>query len=96
MTSKRKKADTTDGPRKLSFEKSLERLEKIVEEMESGSLGLEKLMKHFEEGQSLVADCSKKLNEVERKIEKLVTRDGQPATEPFETQDEAEEDEDLF
>ncbi|MBU0678220.1 MAG: exodeoxyribonuclease VII small subunit [Verrucomicrobia bacterium] len=65
------------------FEEALERLEKIVEEMESGNLSLEDMMKHFEEGSMLVKHCDKKLNEVERKIEKLVEKDGEMTTEPF-------------
>lgn len=65
------------------FEKSLERLEVIVQEMESGTLSLDKMMKHFEEGMSLVKSCSEKLNEVEHKIEILVKKNGQITTEPF-------------
>ncbi len=59
---------------KMSFEQSLERLEQIVKEMESGSLSLEKMISRFEEGQKLLKDCSGKLNEVERKIEVLVKK----------------------
>lgn len=76
------------------FEKSLERLETIVREMESGELSLEKMMKHFEEGMSLVGICSTKLNEVERKIELLVKQGGQTTLAPFETPEEPEEEED--
>ncbi|MFA5044151.1 MAG: exodeoxyribonuclease VII small subunit, partial [Kiritimatiellia bacterium] len=66
------------------FEKSLERLETIVREMESGELSLEKMMKHFEEGMSLVGVCSTKLNEVERKIELLVKQGEKTVLAPFE------------
>lgn len=65
------------------FEKSLERLEEIVHEMESGTLSLDKMMKHFEEGMNLVKACSEKLNEVEHKIEILVKKNGQLSAEPF-------------
>lgn len=68
----------------VDFEKSLERLETIVEEMESGELSLEQMIKHFEEGSKLVTLCSGKLNEVEQKIEKLVKKDGGLTAEPFE------------
>ena len=68
----------------VDFEKSLERLETIVDEMESGELALEEMIKHFEEGSKLVTLCSKKLTEVEQKIEKLVKKDGGLAEEPFE------------
>jgi len=66
------------------FEQSLGRLEQLVEEMESGELSLEDMIKHFEEGSKLVELCSKKLNEVELKIEKLVKKDGELAEVPFE------------
>ena len=67
-----------------SFEEALTRLEKIAVEMESGTLGLEKMVAAFEEGQKLVKLCSSKLNEVERKIELLVKKaDGTVAAEPF-------------
>jgi exodeoxyribonuclease VII small subunit len=68
----------------VDFEKSLERLEAIVEEMESGELSLEQMIKHFEEGSKLVTLCSGKLNEVEQKIEKLVKKGGTLTAEPFE------------
>ena len=67
----------------VDFEKSLERLETIVEEMESGDLSLEQMIKYFEEGSKLVTLCSTKLNEVEQKIEKLVKKGGTLAAEPF-------------
>ncbi len=61
--------DTEQG-----FEKSVARLEKIVAEMESGDLDLDKMIKRFEEGQKLIKVCSKKLNEVEKKVEVLVKK----------------------
>jgi exodeoxyribonuclease VII small subunit len=69
--------------KKMGFEKSLERLEMIVEEMESGELSLEQMIKHFEEGSKLVTFCSDKLNEVEQKIEKLVKKGSEIVTEPL-------------
>ena len=67
----------------VDFEKSLERLETIVDEMESGELALEEMIKHFEEGSKLVTLCSKKLTEVEQKIEKLVKKGEGLAEETF-------------
>jgi len=69
--------------KKRSFEKSLDRLEAIVSEMENESLDLEEMIHHFEEGQSLLEFCSKKLNEVERKIEMIVRKEGKVVAEPF-------------
>lgn len=65
------------------FEKSMERLETIVQDMENGTLSLDKMMKHFEEGMALVKLCTETLNEVEHKIEVLVKKKGATTTEPF-------------
>jgi exodeoxyribonuclease VII small subunit len=83
---------TEKAPKKTpkSFEKSLERLETIVADMEGGALSLEDMIARFEEGQGLVRFCSKKLNEVERKIEKLVKKDGEMVAEPLDAEEEPE------
>jgi len=79
------------GESGLSFEQSLERLDTIVREMEDGSIGLEKMIEHFEEGQGLIEYCSKKLNEVERRIEILVKKQGGVATEKFDEEAPADD-----
>jgi len=66
-----------------NFENSMERLESIVGDMEGGELSLDLMIKRFEEGQGLIKFCSGKLDEVERKIEKLINKKGEPETEPF-------------
>ena len=71
------------GDKGPSFEKSLARLEEIVAQMEKGSLDLEEMIQRFEEGRKLIAQCGKKLNEVERKVEVLVKKDGEMKAEPF-------------
>lgn len=75
---------TKKTEREPSFEKALTQLETIVQEMETGSLPLEKMMEQFEEGMRLIALCSAKLNEVERKIEILVKKGDKVVPEPFE------------
>ena len=60
---------------KKSFEQSLEELEKIVEEIESGDLPLETALKKFETGVKLSAACAEKLNEAEKKITLLLKGD---------------------
>lgn len=74
----------TDKAKPQGFEKSLERLEVVVAEMEGGDLSLEDMIKRFEEGQKLIGYCAKKLDEVERKIEILVKKGGAVEEEPFE------------
>ena len=68
----------------LGFDVSLQRLEQIVGQMESGAMDLDAMVASFEEGQRLIRFCSQKLNEVERRIEVLVTDGaGAETVEPF-------------
>ena len=59
------------GNTSTSFEKSLQRLEQIVESIEQGKIGLEESIKHFEEGMGLIQRCRKILGEAELKIQRL-------------------------
>ena len=69
----------------LGFEAALKRLEDIVEQMESGETDLDTMIASFEEGQRLVKFCTAKLNEVEKKIEKIVKENTNGVVvEPFE------------
>jgi exodeoxyribonuclease VII small subunit len=54
------------------FEESLERLEKIVAQMESGELKLEDSLKLFEEGMKLTRACHQRLDDVEKKVKQLL------------------------
>ena len=68
----------------LSFEAGLERLEKIVTELEQGDLPLERALELFEEGMKLSADCRRKLEEAENRVEILLKKgDGKVVAEPF-------------
>ncbi len=55
-----------------SFETSIEELEQIVNDLESGDLSLEESIKKFEAGVKLSKTCSKKLDETEKKISVLL------------------------
>ncbi len=77
---------------KLNFEEALQKLEGIVEKLESGDLKLDESLELFEEGVRLSRLCQKKLEEAQGKIEKLVKeKDGEIETEPFATPEENEE-----
>ncbi|MHA3770638.1 exodeoxyribonuclease VII small subunit [Verrucomicrobiota bacterium sgz303538] len=68
-----------------TFETAIERLEQIVEEMESDKLPLERLLERYEEGTKLVKVCQEKLDSAERRIE-IITRNaaGKPQLSDFE------------
>jgi len=53
----------------VPFEKALERLEEIVEKLESEEIGLDASLALFEEGIGLSRVCQQKLTEVERRVE---------------------------
>ena len=56
----------------LGFEQSLERLEVIVEKLESGELALDESLKLFKEGVELSKYCSSKLSAVQQEVKKVV------------------------
>ena len=72
----------------IKFEKALERLEKIVEDLESGNVDLEEALKKYEEGVRLSGICQKRLAQAEKKIEVLTrSLDGSFKKEPLDTED---------
>jgi exodeoxyribonuclease VII small subunit len=69
----------------LDFEESMKRLETIVEELEAGELSLEDSIARDEGGIKLSRRLTLVLDESEKRIERLVEKEGQaPATEPME------------
>ena len=71
------------------FEECLERLEKIVQELEKGEVPLEKSLKLFEEGIELSTACRKELEQAEGKVEILLKQNGRLQAEPLEGLSEA-------
>ena len=65
----------------IKFEKALERLEKIVEDLENGNMPLEDALKRYEEGVKLSRLCTQRLTQAETKIE-VLTRALNGALEP--------------
>ena len=64
-------------PRKkeLSFEESLEKLEGIVKQMESGDSSLKELMENYTEGMKLGEACLKELSKAEAAMDLVVNVD---------------------
>ena len=68
----------------ISYEESVKRLEKIVEDLESKNLSLDESIKKYEEGIALYKNCSKLLQEYENKVEILSkNQDGEIKLEDF-------------
>ena len=71
--------------KKLNFEQAMARLEEIVHHLESGDMPLNDTLALFEEGTTLIAQCSKMLDEAEQMVVKLKKgTDGSPIELPFE------------
>jgi exodeoxyribonuclease VII small subunit len=66
------------------FEECLERLEKIVTELERGDVSLDRALELFDEGMKLSGSCRKELEEAEGKVEILLKRNGKLQPEAFE------------
>ena len=70
------------------FERSLQKLEKIVNQMESGELGLEDSLNQFEQGIKLAKNCQNTLSNAELRVEQLIEKNGLQQTVLFESLDE--------
>lgn len=66
-----------------SFESKMEELEKIVNNLEKGDLSLEDSLKNFELGMKISKDCSKLLEDAEKRITIILEEDGKLEEENF-------------
>ena len=75
----------------LDFESALEKLQKIVEDLEKGGLSLDKTLAEFSQGMKLLKFCHQKLDKAEKKIELMLKEDEEFTEEvPFESEIEEE------
>ena len=89
VPAKRKTAAESDA--ELAFEEAVEKLETIVQEMESDELPLEAMLVRYEEGAKLVKVCEEKLQSAESRITQLEEKlEGELATHPVTLGDEGE------
>jgi len=67
----------------LSFEESLDALERTVERMESGELSLEQSLQAFEHGIALTRQCQQALDSAQNRISQLLEQNGKPVQQPL-------------
>ena len=80
-----------------TFEASLEALERIVQQLESGDLPLEKSLELFEQGIRLSRECQERLSQAERRIEVLLRdNQGRPVVSAFTESKQTDENENGF
>lgn len=73
---------------KANFEDKMKELEQIAQELENGELNLEESMKKFEVGMKLSKECTKILDEAEKKITILIDNNGTLDEEDYKKQEE--------
>ncbi len=55
----------------MNYSEKIEQLEKILKDMESGAMPLEKTLALYEQGQKLIRECRDYLTQAEGKISRL-------------------------
>lgn len=71
---------------KGSFEDKIQELEKIVAELEKGELNLDESVEKFEVGMKISKECSKMLEDSEKRITILLNDNGEITEEEFKTE----------
>ncbi|MEM1027197.1 MAG: exodeoxyribonuclease VII small subunit [Planctomycetota bacterium] len=69
------KKSTEPKPDDLSFEQALASLESLIEQVESGEIGLEEAIAQYERGAALVKRCRSVLDVAEKRIAELTAAD---------------------
>lgn len=59
-----------------TFEESLNELETIVKDLESGNVNLDDAINKYTEAMKLAKECSDKLNKVTEKVNKIMLENG--------------------
>jgi exodeoxyribonuclease VII small subunit len=68
----------------MKFEEGLQRLEQIVGTLDEGEVSVDEALALFKEGLSLTKELSKRLDDIERKVEILVKKEnGSVGKKPF-------------
>ncbi len=70
-------------PSGASFEVCLDELEKVVKELESGDLPLDRSLELFSRGMQLSESCRRQLEDAETRVEMLIRKEGTLQPEPF-------------
>ncbi|GBD35211.1 Exodeoxyribonuclease 7 small subunit [bacterium HR36] len=76
---------TLEDLNRLTFEQALEALEKEVEALEHGQLGLEEALACYERGVALLRHCHQLLEQAERRVRELtgISETGEPKLRQF-------------
>lgn len=72
--------------KEVSFEESMDELEKIVQKLEAGDVPLEEAIQLFQDGMKWSKLCHDKLQKVEKQMDEILKEDG--TLESFSIQEE--------
>jgi exodeoxyribonuclease VII small subunit len=75
---------TTELP---DFEKALEELESLIEQLESGELNLDQSLQQFKRGVELTRHCQGVLEQAQQVVEQLIEPEDESSATPFERED---------
>jgi exodeoxyribonuclease VII small subunit len=75
MSDRTKVNDPSSPESELSFEKELENLERVVDLLERGELGLEEAIRQYESGARSLKRCHQALERAQKKVEVLTQSD---------------------
>ena len=81
----------TKKPENMTFEATLEELDTIVEQMESGDLALEDALKNFERGIALAREGQSKLSQAEQRVSILLEKQDDADITDFQNDQEKED-----
>lgn len=82
------KKQAVDELQQLDFEGALNELEALVEQLESGDLGLSESLAHFEKGVGLSRRCHSLLDDARQKVTMLSNPDDETSETEFSQPDE--------
>lgn len=63
--------------KELSFEEKLNKLEEIVSELEQGNIDLDDAINKYTEAMKLAKECSKKLDDATKAVNKILNSNGE-------------------
>ncbi len=66
----------------MSFEAALQELEKIVEKLDSGNVGLDQSIDIYTRGSLLKQHCDAKLRSAQERVDKIVNQNGSLSIQP--------------
>lgn len=78
----------SSAPKPPPFEKQLEDLEALVQQLEAPDVPLDQALELFEKGMKLSEDCRRRLAEAESRVEILLQQGGAVAPAPFDPEED--------